>query len=130
VNPLVRKADTAAKSARRLLADGDCDGACDRAYYAMFNAARALLEAEGKLKPGEAKTHQTILRLFSEAFVLSGRVSRDMGRGLGFVQTLRNEADYARTFVAAEAAHRAVELMEDMLAFATKHLSSTEEEKR
>lgn len=30
------------RSARLLLVDGDVDGACDQAYYAMFNAAKAV----------------------------------------------------------------------------------------
>lgn len=37
---LFTKAQTAATSARILLNAGDVDGACNRAYYAMFDAAR------------------------------------------------------------------------------------------
>ncbi|OHC67239.1 MAG: hypothetical protein A2045_15515 [Rhodocyclales bacterium GWA2_65_20] len=37
------KAARAAVSARLLLNAGDVDGACNRAYYAMFDAARAAL---------------------------------------------------------------------------------------
>lgn len=37
------KASRAIASAKLLLADGDLDGACNRAYYAMFDAARAAL---------------------------------------------------------------------------------------
>lgn len=40
---LMAKAIRAAASAKILLDTGDIDGACDRAYYAMFNAARAAL---------------------------------------------------------------------------------------
>jgi uncharacterized protein (UPF0332 family) len=40
---LFTKAQTAAASARILLNAGDVDGACNRAYYAMFDAARAAL---------------------------------------------------------------------------------------
>jgi uncharacterized protein (UPF0332 family) len=43
----MRKAETALSSARRNLQAGDGDGACDRAYYAMFNAAHAALFALG-----------------------------------------------------------------------------------
>jgi hypothetical protein len=42
---LFTKAQTAATSARILLNAGDVDGACNRAYYAMFDAARAALLA-------------------------------------------------------------------------------------
>ncbi|WP_204848259.1 HEPN domain-containing protein [Rhodopila globiformis] len=41
------KAARAAESARALLDRGDADGACNRAYYAMFDAARAALLAVG-----------------------------------------------------------------------------------
>jgi len=40
---LFAKAQTAAVSARILLNAGNVDGACNRAYYAMFDAARAAL---------------------------------------------------------------------------------------
>jgi uncharacterized protein (UPF0332 family) len=36
------KARPALASAKLLLASGDVDGACNRAYYAMFDAARAV----------------------------------------------------------------------------------------
>ena len=38
---LLAKAIQAAASAKVLLDTGDADGACNRAYYAMFDAARA-----------------------------------------------------------------------------------------
>jgi uncharacterized protein (UPF0332 family) len=42
---LMVKAMRAADSAQLLLDAGDVDGACNRAYYAMFDAARAALLA-------------------------------------------------------------------------------------
>lgn len=44
---LMAKAIQAAASARVLLEIGDADGACNRAFYAMFDAARAALLASG-----------------------------------------------------------------------------------
>ena len=44
---LFGKALIAASSAQILLDAGDVDGACNRAYYAMFDAARAALLASG-----------------------------------------------------------------------------------
>ena len=44
---LMAKADKASSSARALLDLGDVDGAANRAYYAMFDAARAALLASG-----------------------------------------------------------------------------------
>ena len=40
---LIAKAELAVASAKVLLEIGDADGACNRAYYAMFDAARAAL---------------------------------------------------------------------------------------
>ncbi len=57
------KARRAAKSARALAASGDAEGAINRAYYAMFDAARAVLH---HIDPASAaaKTHSTVLRRF------------------------------------------------------------------
>jgi uncharacterized protein (UPF0332 family) len=40
---LLRKENTASSSAKLLLQSGDADGACNRAYYTMFDAANASL---------------------------------------------------------------------------------------
>ena len=55
---LMAKAVQAVAPARMLLAFGDADGACNRAYYAMFDAARAVLLASGY---EIGKTHSGIL---------------------------------------------------------------------
>ena len=44
----------------------------------MFNAARALLLVRG-FQPEQAKTHKTVLRLFSQEFVQDGTFDRDLG---------------------------------------------------
>lgn len=55
---LMMKADRACASARALLELGDADGACNRAYYAMYDAARAALLASGApVRPDIGKTH-------------------------------------------------------------------------
>ncbi|WP_216241584.1 HEPN domain-containing protein [Polynucleobacter sp. Fuers-14] len=43
------KATTAAASEKILLNADDFDGACNRAYYAMFDAARGALLASGEV---------------------------------------------------------------------------------
>ena len=48
---LLTKARRASASAALLLDDGDINGACNRAYYAMFDATRAALLAAGALNP-------------------------------------------------------------------------------
>jgi uncharacterized protein (UPF0332 family) len=102
-------------SAETLLKDGDHDGACDRAYYAMFNAARAMLDVFGPTSLAGVKTCSSVLRLFSEVFVVPRLVDRDLGRGLNLVQGLRLRADYARTGVSKQDAENAVAIMRQML---------------
>lgn len=53
------KAEQAHRSAVALIELGDADGACNRAYYAMFDAARAALIANGH--GGGGKSHAGVI---------------------------------------------------------------------
>ena len=64
-------AEEAEKEARALFALGLYRGACSRAYYAMFNMARALLLLRGR-EPEATKTHRTVIQMFSNEFVRNG----------------------------------------------------------
>ncbi|NCN98371.1 MAG: HEPN domain-containing protein [Rhodoferax sp.] len=89
------KAETATASANALLALGDVDGACNRAYYAMFDAARAaLLATNGSVRSDTGKTHRGTLNAFSEHFVKTGRITKELGRLLKHAETFRYVADY------------------------------------
>lgn len=85
------KAVRAAASARLLLDSGDADGACNRAYYAMFDAARAALLASGF---DVGKTHRGLVAAFSDRFIRTGRLPKEMGRSLKHAETFRYVADY------------------------------------
>lgn len=92
---LMAKADTACSSARTLLAFGDVDGAANRAYYAMFDAARAALVASGA--PVEAdigRTHSGLIGAFGNFLVKNGPVPREVGRLLNRAHEIRLVADY------------------------------------
>lgn len=92
---LLAKAVQAAASARVLLDTGDADGACNRAYYAMFDAARAALLASGAPnEPEVAKTHNGLIAAFSMRLVKTGRVPVEFGRALNKAEELRLVADY------------------------------------
>ena len=63
---LMDKADRAIASAKLLLDAGDVDGPCNRAYYAMFDAARAALLLSGApVDPVVAKSHSGLISAFS-----------------------------------------------------------------
>ncbi len=65
------KAERALASARLLLADDDREGACNRAYYAMFDAAHAALLHQGALA-NPAKTRALKPGMMQE--LLTGRI--------------------------------------------------------
>lgn len=89
------KAHQAVASARVLLDAGDPDGACNRAYYAMFDAARAALLASGAQVEGEtARTHSGLIAAFSLHLVKTGRIAVDLGKAINRAQELRAVADY------------------------------------
>lgn len=88
---LLAKALQAVRSAHVLLQAGDADGACNRAYYAMFDAARAVLLISGH---DVGKTHKGVLNAFSDRFVRNGPMPRELGRLLKHAETYRYVADY------------------------------------
>jgi uncharacterized protein (UPF0332 family) len=100
------KALQASASAKVLLDTGDTDGACNRAYYAMFDAARVVLLAYGH-KVG--KTHQGVLHAFSEHLVKDGTLPKEMGRLLKQAETRRYIADYQGDSVELNDAREMVE---------------------
>lgn len=90
---LMAKADRA--SAGALLALGDVDGACNRAYYACFDAARAaLLASHAPVKADIGKTHRGLINAFSEHLIKNGPVSKELGRLLKRAEETRLVADY------------------------------------
>ncbi len=92
---LMSKALRAVLSARLLLDAGDTDGACNRAYYAMFDAARAaLLASQAPVEAEIARTHGGLITAFSLHLVKTGKVSVELGRALNRAQDIRLIADY------------------------------------
>lgn len=89
------KAEQAVASARVLLGLGDVDGACNRAYYAMFDAAQAALLMAGVPAPDAlGKTHRGLINTFSAQLVKQGQVSKEQGRHLKRAEEMRLVADY------------------------------------
>ena len=92
---LLEKADRAIASAGVLLRDGDADGASNRSYYAMFNAARAALILVGA--PSEAtegKSHSGLHAAFNLYLIKSGRMPQMLGAEFRRAERLRQISDY------------------------------------
>jgi uncharacterized protein (UPF0332 family) len=107
---LFYKANVAIKSSELLLSSGDLDGACNRAYYAMFDAARASLLQTGVIADlSTIKTHNGLVTAFSLHLVKTGKVSVDLGKAFNKVEDLRLVADYRGDEVDKEKATWALE---------------------
>jgi len=85
-------AERANQSAHVLMSDGDARGAANRAYYAMFYAARVSLAAS---EPAlvDSKRHPEILRRFSKHFVLERGANPKLGSVFKNAYKLRIDAD-------------------------------------
>lgn len=112
VDDLMAKAAQAAESARVLLEHGDADGACDRAYYAMFDASRAALLAAGH---DIGKTHRGVLNAFNDLLVKDGPIPKEAGRLLKHAEAFRYVADYSDDTVDLADAHNMVEQAESFV---------------
>jgi uncharacterized protein (UPF0332 family) len=107
---LLERAARATISAQLLLDANDPNGACNRAYYAMFDAARAALQsAVGDPQPERIKTHTGLISEFSVRLVKSGFVSTELGRSLSKVADIRLIADYSDEEVPRDKAAWAIE---------------------
>ena len=91
---LVRKSGRALKSARHNLTDGDYDSAVNRAYYAMFDIARAALLRAGVAEDKLPRTHNGVIEVFRHHAVQSGLMDRQLAGELSRTVSLRIKADY------------------------------------
>lgn len=110
------KSIRALASPRLLLANGDIEGACNRAYYAMFDAAHAaLLRSSANINPAEIRTHSGLIGAFGKHLVKPGLASAELGRALNQVERIRLLADYTGEAIDAEKAVWAVDQAESFL---------------
>lgn len=114
---LMDKASRALISGRLLLADGDIDGACNRAYYAMFDAARAalLFTDSNTSRATLPKTHAGLISAFSLQLVRTGILPGDLGKNLNRAAEIRFIADYTGDEVTPEKAAWLVSHAEEFL---------------
>ncbi|MGB9714630.1 MAG: HEPN domain-containing protein [Candidatus Bathyarchaeales archaeon] len=90
VEASLKRANEALEAAMLLLENGEFRDAVSRAYYAMFHAARALLNQRGIT----AKTHAGIQLMFDTHIVKGNILSREYGEMFRRVFNLRQKCDY------------------------------------
>ena len=114
---MMEKAEKACSASRLLLENGYSDDAVNRAYYAMFDAARAaLLVSDAPIELNKIRTHNGLIGAFGNYLVENGSVSREMGRLLNQTKDVRLVADYDGVFVEPEDARTIVEQAERFVA--------------
>jgi len=87
----LEKAHGHLKSAEILFHTGMYNDSIGRSYYAMFNAARALLA----LKQLDSKKHSGVISLFNQHFVKTGVIDRNTGKDLNKARVRRESSDYS-----------------------------------
>ena len=112
LDAFVGKAVRAIASARLLLEDGDVDGACNRAYYAMFDAAKAALLRAAPADLLVAKTHGGLISAFSLHLVKTGLLPVALGKSLNRAHEVRQVADYTDDEVSQDQARDMIEQAE------------------
>jgi len=94
------------KAARLLLERQMYADSVSRSYYAVFQAARAVLAT----KELDSRKHSGIIGLFNQQFVKTGILPKDYGKILKSAKDLRQAGDYDDFFlVSREEALSAVE---------------------
>jgi len=94
----LQKANDHLKSAEILLNAGMYNDSLGRSYYAMFNAARALLA----MKELDSKKHSGVISLFNQHFVKTGIIDRMAGRDLNKARVRRESSDYADFYLVSK----------------------------
>ena len=112
----------AEKEARAPFALGLYRGACSRAYYAMFNMARALLLLRGH-EPEATKTHRAVIQMFSNEFVRNGPFDIKDDRELQRAAEARHLADYSGS-ISKEDAERVMAALDGFMTTAKAILPS------
>lgn len=90
VRALLRKVRDALSDAELLLKNGSAEAVINRAYYAVFSAARAALLS----KEESPNTHSGVIRRFGYHFIRTGVISEDIGDILTTAESMRGRADY------------------------------------
>jgi uncharacterized protein (UPF0332 family) len=74
---------------------GDVDGAANRAYYAMFDAARAaLIASNAPVSVEVSRTHSGLIAAFGNHLVKTGPLTKEIGRLFNRAHEIRLIADY------------------------------------
>lgn len=105
IRQYLQKAHQVLNTGQLALEHGDYITAVNRAYYAVFYAANALLATKGL----ERSKHSGVLAAFREHFVKTGVIEAEYSDFYGAIMDERTEGDYAAgAFLDEETARQAL----------------------
>lgn len=105
IRQYLQKAHQVLNTGQLALEHGDYITAVNRAYYAVFYAANALLATKGL----ERSKHSGVLAAFREHFVKTGVIEAEYSDFYGAIMDERTEGDYAAgAFLDEETAQQAL----------------------
>ncbi|MEW5693041.1 MAG: HEPN domain-containing protein [Candidatus Hydrogenedentota bacterium] len=94
----LEEAEERIKTAKNLLEDGSYRYSLSMSYYAIFNAATALLT----VKDLSSRRHSGIMALLDKEFVKQGIIDRTFSRIFSDAFYIRIDADYTKFYVASK----------------------------
>ena len=119
-------------TAARSMADALPDRSVSASYYSVFHAAQALF-LQYQLVDGSRKGrgHRSGTSRVSEKFVRSGIFSPELGKILGQLERLRNDADYSiQENITREDARESVQMAEKFTQSIQKHIRDQQQKQK
>lgn len=90
---LIERSRSELNATEHLIRHKDYNAAVSRAYYAMFYTAHALMYGRGI----KCSSHSGLISTFSQHFIKTGLVPKEMGRLLSGAFEARQSSDYSFT---------------------------------
>lgn len=123
VSNYMGRASDCLRQAKIMLREQEYTGVCNRAYYAYFDAVRALLATLDIT----TRSHSAVQNLFSLHFVKQGVFDKEDVKALSKLFNMRQDSDYdAEPTIDAEEASYAVDVTTEFLLQTEAYLRSIE----
>lgn len=114
---LMELAEEKIRNSRILLQNKGYADSVSRSYYAMLNAAKALL----KTKDSSPKTHQGINSELGKLF--RDEIDKELLRSFSKIQSRREDADYTNTDIEKQEAEEILETAQEFYSKAEEYLA-------
>lgn len=113
------QAERSLASAKILIDNGDCEGAANRTYYAVFHALRSVLALDKK----DFRKHAGVISYFRREYIKSGVFPVEASVIIGDAFDIRSDSDYDDYYEVTETEIRSLlASVEKLLGWIKKYL--------